>query len=257
MLVIINSAKTQNYAPLNDLPVSQPPLLDKTRDLVSRCQQMSREEIRAIMKVSEKIADTTFSRFQDFIFPHHQTSSSPVLSTFAGDIFSEIRYHNFTREDFLYAHERVRILSGLYGILRPLDLMQLYRLEMGYKMKIGEAANLYDFWSEAVTTQLNQDLQSTGSSIILNCASKEYSRTVLPRHLDGTILTLTFKQKKNGSVRSIAIYAKRARGMFVDWFITRRIASRRQLKEFDRSGYHFVEELSSETELVFITDLDS
>ncbi len=209
------------------------------------------------MKVSEQIADTTFSRFQQFIFPHQETSASPVLSTFAGDIFSEIRYQNYTREEFLYAHKRVRILSGLYGILRPLDLMQPYRLEMGYKMKIREAVNLYDFWSEAVTTQLNQDLQSTGSTIILNCASKEYSRTVLPRHLDGTILTLSFKQKKNGSVRSFAIYAKRARGMFVDWFITRRIASPHQLEEFDRGGYHLVKELSSESELVFITDLDS
>ena len=257
MIVIINSAKTQKYAPLDDLPVSQPPLLEKARDLVSHCQHMSRQEIRTLMKVSEKIAESTFSRFQELDMPHHGSTASPVLSTFAGDIFSEIGYRNYTREDFLYAHERVRILSGLYGILRPLDLMQPYRLEMGYKLKIGGAANLYEFWSEAVTAQLNQDLQSTGSTLILNCASKEYSRTVRPRHLNGRILTLSFKQKKNGSVRSIAIYAKRARGMLVDWFITNRVAIPQQLKDFDRGGYHFAEELSSESELVFITNLDS
>ena len=255
MIVIISSAKTQNVVPLSDLPLSQPPLLDMTIKLVRRCREMSRDEIRKIMKVSEKLADSTYLRFQEFSIPHHETSASPTLSTFAGDVFSEIRYQDFTREDFLYAHERVRVLSGLYGILRPLDLMQPYRLEMGYKLGIGEAANLYDYWARSITDQLNRDLKQTGSTVVLNCASKEYSRTIVPRQLEGTQLSLTFKQKKNGTIRSIAIYAKRARGMFVDWFISGRISDPEQLKGFNRGGYRYIEELSSDKEMVFIVDL--
>ena len=255
MIVIISSAKTQNVVPLSNLPMSQPLLLDKTKKLVRRCREMSRDEIRKIMKVSEKLADSTYLRFQDFSIPHHETSASPALSTFAGDVFSEIRYQNYTREDVLYAHERVRILSGLYGILRLLVVVLLIRLEIGYKLGIGEAVNLYDYWAGSITDQLNRDLKQTGSTVVLNCASKEDSRTIVPRQLEGTLLPLTFKQKKNGTIRSIAIYAKRARGMFVDWFITGRIVTPEQLKGFNRDGYRFAEGLSSDQELVFVADL--
>ncbi len=255
MIVIIASAKTQRFAPLADLPVSQPPLLDYTKKLLHRCRAMSREEIRTLMKVSDKLAESTHQRFSEFSLPHLDDFASPALSTFAGDVFSEIRCEDYGRDDFLYAHHHVRILSGLYGVLRPLDLMQPYRLEMGYKLGIGEAANLYEFWSDAVTAQLNHDLRQTGSSCLVNCASKEYSRTIARRRLDAPVLDLSFKQKKNGKISSIAIYGKRARGMFVDWFITTRSAEPDKLREFDRGGYRFAEELSNDTELVFITEL--
>ena len=255
MIVVIASAKTQRFAPLADLPVSQPQLLYKTKKLLRHCRAMSREEIKALMKVSDKLAESTYQRFSDFTIPHLEDSASPALSTFAGDVFSEIHYQDFGRDDFLYAHHHVRILSGLYGVLRPLDLMQSYRLEMGYKLEIGEAANLYEFWTEAVTTQLNHDLQQTGSRWVVNCASKEYSRTIARRRLDGEVVDLSFKQKKNGKISSIAIYGKRARGMFVDWFITTRIAEPEELRDFDRGGYRFDEALSNDTELVFVTEL--
>lgn len=255
MIVVIASAKTQRFAPLADLPVSQPQLLDKTKKLLRHCRAMSREEIKTLMKVSDKLAESTYQRFSDFTIPHLEDSASPALSTFAGDVFSEIHYQDFGRDDFLYAHHHVRILSGLYGVLRPLDLMQSYRLEMGYKLEIGEAANLYKFWTEAVTTQLNHDLQQTGSRWVVNCASNEYSRTIARRRLDGEVVDLSFKQKKNGKISSIAIYGKRARGMFVDWFITNRIAEPEELRDFDRGGYRFDEALSNDTELVFVTEL--
>ncbi len=255
MIVVLASAKTQNFATLEDVPVSQPPLLDKTETLLHRCRELSREEIKDIMKVSDKLAESTFQRFRDFTIPHVQTSASPALATFAGDVFSEIHCQAYSRKELLRAHERVRILSGLYGILRPLDLMQPYRLEMGYKLNVGSAANLYDFWTEAVTAQLNHDLLQSGTNCVLNCASQEYSRTIATPHLNGSLLTLTFKQKKDGKVRSIAIYAKRARGMFVDWFITNNVEEIATLRTFDRGGYRFSEDLSNNAELVFITEL--
>ncbi|MBT8329943.1 MAG: peroxide stress protein YaaA [Desulfofustis sp.] len=255
MIVVLSSAKTQNFAPIQDVPLSQPPLLAKTKALLHRCRELSGEEIKEIMKVSDKLAESTFQRFLDFTIPHLETSASPALSTFAGDVFSEIHWQEYRREELLRAHDRVRILSGLYGVLRPLDLMQPYRLEMGYKLQVESAANLYEFWTEAVTAQLNSDLEKTGSSCLVNCASKEYFRSISAAQLRGAVLTLTFKQKKDGKVRSIAIYAKRARGMFVDWFITNQVNEVDTLSNFNGGGYRFSEDLSSDDELVFITEL--
>lgn len=255
MLIIINSAKTQKRIPRTDLPTSQPQLADRARKLCRRCRKLSKEEIIRIMKVSEKLGDSTHHSFQHCSFPHDEQTDGPALTTFAGDLFSEIHHHRFTREDFLFAQRHLRILSGLYGILRPLDLMQPYRLEMGYKVDVGKDANLYAYWSESITYSINRDLRQTGSSLVLNCASKEYSRALLREKLEGTLLTLTFRQKKNGATRTIAIYSKRARGMFVDWFITNHIETREQIFEFDRGGYRYVEELSGTDELVFVTEL--
>lgn len=255
MLVIIASAKTQQYAPLTDIPVTQPPLIKEAETLAAHCRHYSRQEIKSIMKVSEKLTDSTIQRFQDFSTPHVRETASPALSSFAGDVFAEIKHDNFTADDFLFANERLRILSGLYGMLRPLDLMMPYRLEMGYKISLGKAASLYNFWAESVTQQLNEDLQRINSSVVLNCASKEYSRTILIKKLAGSMLTLTFKQRKEGQIRSIAIYGKRARGMFVDWFIEKRIEKRDQLTEFNRGGYRYNKDMSSNSELVFLTNL--
>lgn len=255
MIIILSSAKTQKYAPLEDLPVSQPPLLDQTETLLQRCRELSREEIKKLMKVSDKLAEGTVQRFLQFTLPHHTASASPALATFAGDVFAEIRCQDYGKDEFLYAHKHLRILSGLYGVLRPLDLMQPYRLEMGYKLNVGNAANLYEFWAESVTAQLNSDLQQTGSTCVVNCASKEYSRTIAPGQLNGSLMTMTFKQKKNNKISTIAIYAKRARGMFVDWCIKRRLDSPAQLKDFDRGGYRFSPELSADSEFVFVVEM--
>jgi cytoplasmic iron level regulating protein YaaA (DUF328/UPF0246 family) len=255
MLILINSAKTQKVNPRPELPITQPQLKDLVANLAGRCKKLQKKEIISVMKVSEKLAETTWQRFQQFSFPHHETTSGPALTAFAGDIYKEIDTDHYRQDDFLFAQGRLRILSGLYGILRPLDLIQPYRLEMGYKIAIGSIANLYDYWSESITDVLNRDLEENGSSIILNCASKEYSRCILNKKLNGSLLNLSFRQKKNGTTRSIAIYSKWARGMFVDWFITNRVSRPEQLKGFDRGGYRFAETLSSEKELVFVTAL--
>ncbi|MCG6931296.1 MAG: peroxide stress protein YaaA [Desulfofustis sp.] len=255
MLVIIASAKTQRHAPLSELEPTQPPLIEQAAKLAAHCRSLSRLEIQSIMKISDKLTDSTMQRFRDFRIPHEPQTASPALTTFAGDVFAEIDHRRFTTQDFLFANQHLRILSGLYGILRPLDLMMPYRLEMGYKIAIDAAPSLYEYWSEPVTGQLNNDLRRLGASVVLNCASQEYSRAVLTEKLAGTLVTLTFKQRRQGMVKTIAIYTKRARGMFVDWFVKNRIDRVEQLKDFDRGGYRFDEMLSGPSELVFIVDL--
>jgi len=251
MLVIIASAKTQHYSPLPGLPTTQPALLEKAAALVRHCRSLGESDLQTLMKISDKLAHSTIQRFKDFTSPHDLETASPALTTFAGDVFAEIQCAAYSADDFLFANERLRILSGLYGILRPLDLMMPYRLEMGYKITPAANSSLYDYWGEAVTRQINRDLRQSGSSVVLNCASREYSRTVLTTQLNAEMLTLTFKQQKEGKLRSIAVYGKRARGMFVDWFIKNRIDQREQLQDFDRGGYRYAEDLSSAEELVF------
>jgi len=259
MIVIINSAKTQHYTPPADLPpglpCSQPIFLEAAEKLADHCRAYTRQEIKTVMKISDKLVDSTIQRFQDFTGPHLRGSASPALATFAGDVFSQIPWKNYSTDDFRFADRHLRILSGLYGMLRPLDLMMPYRLEMGYKIAPGENSSLYAYWAEALTRQLSMDLRTTGSTVLLNLASKEYSQTVLPGELTGTIVTVTFKQRKDGKIKNIAVYSKRARGMFVDWFIEQRVEQLDQVRTFDRSGYQYMDEMSSETELVFLTEL--
>ena len=163
---------------------------------------------------------------------------------------------SYSPDDLLFAHDHLRILSGLYGILRPLDLMQPYRLEMGTKLRSDRGKNLYEFWGSTITESLNADLEEMQDRVIVNCASKEYSRAVKQNLLIGPMLTITFKQKKNNVLKSIAIYAKRARGMFVDYLIKERIMEIEQLTGFDAGGYAFAADLSTSSEMVFITTLD-
>lgn len=255
MLVIINSAKTQRRLPLTDLELSQPPLLERAAALATRCRALSRPQIQSIMKVSDKLTDSTMQRFRDFRVPHEPQTASPALTTFAGDVFAEIKHERFTTEDFLFANQHLRILSGLYGILRPLDLMMPYRLEMGYKIAADRAHSLHEYWGEPVTGELNKDLRCSGTPVVLNCASQEYSRTVQTKKLAGKMVMLTFRQYRQGTLKTIAIYAKRARGMFVDWFVTNRIDRVDQLKDFDRGGYRFDKTLSGPFEMTFIVDL--
>ncbi len=255
MLIIISSAKTQAVTDFTLLPAQQPPLLNLAQVLVKHCLQLDREKIASLMKLSDALAETTCQRFKDFSIPHEPGSAGPALTTFKGDVFAQISSSGYQKDDFIFAQKHLRILSGLYGILGPLDLMQPYRLEMGTKLTVGRYANLYEFWSGPVTEQINLALKRSGSSTLINCASKEYARAVLPKKLDGAILDVVFKQRQDAVTRTVAIHAKRARGMFVDWFIANRIRQKAQLSRFDRGGYHYAPELSSERELVFITDL--
>lgn len=255
MIVFISSAKTQRVTELPGAACTQPVLLDRAGQAAERCRKLSRAEIGALMKVSPALAESTHRRFRDFSIPHREPAAGPALATFGGEVFSRIGGKDFSAAELRFAQQRLRILSGLYGMLRPLDLMQPYRLEMGTAIDVGTAPDLYAFWGEAVTGQLNRDLARIDSRTLVNCASREYSRTVLTDRLEGEMVNVHFRQRRQGRIRTMAVHAKRARGLFVNWFITRRVSDRAHLAAFDRGGYRYAAELSGDAELVFVVDL--
>ena len=256
MIFILSPSKTQQISCAAGVTPSQPPLLDQASILISLLKKMGKAELSNLMKTSEKLTELTRSRIEEFIAPHIAGQAGTALTTFKGDAFSSMDTQEYGREDFYFANEHLRILSGLYGVLKPLDLMQPYRLEMGTKLSSDRGTTLHQFWGTRVTKAINADLSRRELRFVINCASKEYSRVLQPELLSGPMITITFKQQKGGTLKSIAIYAKRARGMFVDYLIKNRIEDPDGLTSFDAGGYRYTPALSSQEELVFILDLE-
>ena len=256
MIVIVSPAKTQYLSLVSGSEHTQPPLLEKTAILIERLKQCDRDELSGLMNISDKLAALTHRRIHDFSLRHDSKTAGAAIATFQGEAFSTLTLDSYGPEDFRFAQVHLRILSGLYGILRPLDLMQPYRLEMATRLSGNWGKNLYDFWGTDITEALNRDLGKMVAPCIVNCASKEYSRVIAPKQLIGPMITITFRQMKNNVLKSIAIYSKRARGMFVDFLIKNRLGEVEQLSAFAAGGYRFAPELSSGAELVFVTRLD-
>ena len=255
MIIIISSSKTQQVSCAPEVASSQPSLLSHAEHLIELLKKYDRDELAALMKTSDKLTALTAERISNFSLPHIPPHAGTALTTFQGDTFSEIDTQTYSKRDFLWANDHLRILSGLYGILKPLDLIEPYRLEMGTKLASNRGKNLYQFWGEKITESINERLASMKHKIVVNCASYEYSRAVNESLLDGSICTITFKQRKNNMLKSFAIYGKRARGLFVNFMIRQRVESPEDLLNFSDGGYHHTPELSNENELVFTVDL--
>jgi len=256
MIIIISPSKTQRVVLNSGNQESQPAFMDNTKALIRLLTQLDRNDLAKLMKISEKLAGLTYQRIHDFTAPHSAETAGTALTTFQGDAFSAMSIDSYSPDDFLFAHAHLRILSGLYGFLRPLDLMQPHRLEMGTRLLSDRGKNLYEFWGSAITESLNGELEKMQQQVVVNCASKEYSRVIKEKQLLGPMITITFKQKKNNVLKSIAIHAKRARGMFVDYLIKKRISDLDGLRGFTAGGYTFASGLSTSSELIFITALD-
>jgi cytoplasmic iron level regulating protein YaaA (DUF328/UPF0246 family) len=252
MLLIISPSKTQNF----DFPIrgdyTLPLFLDQTKQLARQLKQLAQPQLAALMKMSDKLAALSYQRFQDFQFPFRPTNSRQALLMFRGDQFDPMAVDSYSDEQFAHAQHHLRILSGLYGMLRPLDLMQPYRLEMATKLAVGEAKNLYSFWGDLVTRKLNNKLSEDSQPVLINLASAEYFKVIRRKELHADILTLSFKQEKEGKLKTIAIYAKRARGAIVDFVIRNRITRPIDLQGFNRDGYRFKSDLSTDNEWVFV-----
>ncbi|WP_372881069.1 peroxide stress protein YaaA [Psychromonas sp.] len=255
MLVVLSPAKTldvETAAPVSSF--SQPDLLAESQILINRCQQLSMQDIASLMKVSDKIAGLNVARFNQWQVPFSLDNAKQALFTFQGDVYSGLQAESLSVETITYAQSHLRILSGLYGLLRPLDLMQAYRLEMGTKLDNQRGANLYHFWGELITRALNKALQEQGDDLLINLASNEYFKSVQKKGLHGRILTPVFKDQKNGKYKVISFYAKKARGLMARYIMEQQIRSPDQLKAFDSDGYYFVASESNATELVFYRD---
>lgn len=256
MLLILSTSKTQDFSFKHPYRTSQPLMLDQALLLNRRLRALDTSELSQLMKTSPKLTALTQEKIENFSLPHTPENAGAALTVFRGDAFSALSISNYSNEDFDHADKHIRILSGLYGILRPLDLIQPYRLEMGARMETDRGSSLYDFWGDKVTASLNSDLQKMKSELIVNCASSEYSRVVKKKDLQGEMVALSFKQEKQDQIRTIAIYSKRARGMFTDFFIRNRISRQSQLADFQADGYRQRDDLSTPGELVFVKKLD-
>ena len=193
-------------------------------------------------------------RFQKFTVPFDLVNAKQALLVFKGDVFSSIDVEAYTDEDLSFAQDHVRILSGLYGILRPLDLIQSYRLEMGIKSGFSGRKNLYEFWGRQVTDVLNEDLDHETKPLLVNLASDEYFKVIQPQKITAPILKISFKENKNGTYRVIAIHAKRARGLMINFVVTNHLEKVQDLKTINLEGYQFNDILSSDQEWVFCRD---
>lgn len=252
MLLVISPAKTLDYeSPVNTTTYSQPDYLDHAQLLVERARRYSAQDLMKIMEVSEKIADLNVERFRDWHTPFTPKNVRQALLAFKGEVYGGLEAETFSEDDFAFAQDHLRILSGLYGLLRPLDLMQPYRLEMGRRIDNLRGKNLYEFWGSIITEGLNAQLHELGSKTLINLASAEYFKAVKPKLLQAEIITPEFKDYKNGEYRMLGVYAKRARGLLSRYIIQKRITSPEEIKGFAAEGYGFNESLSRGNQWVF------
>lgn len=255
--ILLSPAKTLDFeTPASINRFSQPEFLSDTERLVGQLRQLSAQEISSLMKVSDKLGELNADRYQTWQPDFDTTNAKQALLAFQGDVYQGMNVDSFQQEDFDFAQEHLRILSGLYGVLRPLDLIQPYRLEMGTKLahpKLNSisANTLYEFWGDKLTQSINRQIEKLDSKTMINLASNEYFKAIKPKLLTGNIVTPVFKDWKNGKYKIISFYAKKARGMMAAYIIKNKITDPKKLKDFAEAGYSFNAELSDNKNLVF------
>ena len=252
MLTIISPAKTLDYeSPLATKRFTQPDLLDKSSQLISIARKLTPAQISSLMGISDKLALLNAERFNDWQPDFSPDNARQAILAFKGDVYTGLQAEDFSEKDFEFAQAHLRMLSGLYGLLRPLDLMMPYRLEMGIRLENPQGANLYAFWGELLTEKLNALLAQQGDKVLINLASDEYFKAVKPARLDGEIIKPVFLDQKNGNYKVISFYAKKARGLMSRFIIKERLTKVSQLQDFSLEGYQYDPARSEGNELVF------
>ena len=253
MIAVISPAKKLNFNA--DSPIkafTQCDFLDESKKLVDKAKDYTFDDIMKLMSVSENIANLTVQRFQDWKLPFDEQNAKQAALAFNGDTYTGLGAETFSQDDFNYSQDHLRILSGLYGLLRPLDLIQPYRLEMGTTMNNSKGKNLYEFWGTKISEQLNRDINNHKSKYIVNCASDEYFKVIDLPTLNVPVIKPIFKDVKNGIPKVISFFAKRARGMMSKFIIKNRVQSIVDLHGFNDNGYEFQSAQSENHELLYI-----
>lgn len=255
MLALISPAKTLDYETALPTDVhTQPRLLQQSAQLIELCRQLSASEIAALMSVSEKIAQLNVARFRDWHSEFDFSNARQALFAFKGDVYTGLDAYGLKEQQIHFAQQHVRMLSGLYGLLRPLDLMMPYRLEMGTKLHNTHGHNLYEFWGDSITQQINHDLSQIDGKVLVNLASDEYYKSVHEKKIKAEIIKPVFLDQKNGKYKVISFYAKKARGLMARYIIENKVKKVEQLKAFNSEGYYFDAVSSSHKEWVFKRD---
>lgn len=253
MLILLSPAKTLEDSPAT-IDTTQARLLDRSAELVEILKGKSSAELSHLMSISDKLAEQNFERYQRYEEPFTDDNAAAAILTFKGDVYQDLDANDFSEEEMNFANWQLRILSGLYGILRPRDLMQPYRLEMGTKLPTERGKNLYEFWGNTITDVINQDLAEEGSKLLLNLASQEYFKSINTEAIQGTVLTAHFKERRKGKYRVVSFNAKRARGKMARLITLEGIRTAAPLKDLVVNDYVYNDELSSETDYVYTKD---
>ena len=254
MLIILSPAKALDLEPTVSVGSTEPINQAHTHELVSTMREHSAQGLASLMGLSDKLAELNFQRYQDFSLDPRPRGAKQALLAFNGDAYRDWPRGEYTADDFDHAQQHLRILSGLYGLLRPLDLIQAHRLEMGTRLKTRRGKNLYAFWGEHITHQLNQALTDQGDKILINLASNEYFKSVKTKLLDAEVITPAFKDFKNGQYKTISFFAKRARGALAHHIIKERVSTIEALQAFELGGYSYDTESSTPNKPVFLRD---
>jgi len=245
--VVISPAKKLDFEHGLNIKCTKALLPSKTSILIKELQKCKKEDIQKMMKLSDNLAQLNYERFQEY----SKGPKSPAIYAFMGDTYKGLEAKTYSEGDLEYAQGHLNILSGLYGLLRPLDEMKPYRLEMGTRFPVKDSKNLYEFWGNDIADNLNKQLESTKSKFLVNLASEEYFKSVKRDFLNAQIIDVKFLENKNGAYKMIGLMAKRARGMMATYIIKNKVKTLAKLKKFDVDGYKFSETESSETVLVF------
>ena len=249
MLVVISPAKKLDYSSSIEAPeLSQPALLDHAEELSIGLKALAPQDVSSLMHLSDKLGALNYERFQEWQTPFNETNARAAVLAFKGDVYQGLDADSMSAEDLHWAQDHLRILSGLYGVLRPLDLMQAYRLEMGTKFANQRGKNLYQFWGDVITTELNR----VESSVLVNLASNEYFKSVRKKDVNARIVTPVFMDKKDDKYKIISFYAKKARGLMSRYIIQNRITEIEQINQFNSDGYVYNAALSELDAPVFL-----
>lgn len=258
MLIVLSPAKTLDYeSPLTTKTHTVPMFLDDAETLVNELRGLSPLQVSELMGISAQLGDLNFGRYLNWQRPFDLDNARQAVLAFKGDVYLGLHAQGLNQKDLQWAQNHLRILSGLYGLLRPLDLMQPYRLEMGTHFANGRGSDLYQFWGDKITEGLNVALQRQRQPVLVNLASNEYFRAVRPDRLAADVITPVFKDWKGGKYKVVSFYAKRARGLMSRYIIKNRPQKVDDIKGFDGDGYAYHEALSSAREWVFVRNLAS
>ncbi|MGA9698275.1 peroxide stress protein YaaA [Acinetobacter sp.] len=255
MLALVSPAKTLDYE--SALPTDTytlPRLLEHSQELIDVSRKLTAADLSSLMSVSEKIAKLNVERFNDWQSELNFSNSRQALFAFKGDVYTGLDAYNLNEQHIEFAQNHLRMLSGLYGLLRPLDLMMPYRLEMGTKLNNPRGHNLYQFWGDRITHLINDDLEQANSELLVNIASDEYYKSIIERKVKAEIIKPVFLDQKNGKYKVISFYAKKARGLMARYIIENQLNQAEDLKSFNSEGYYFDAESSLNGELVFKRD---
>lgn len=253
MIIVLSPAKRLNFSdPVLTAHYSVPDYVEESTAIMNRLKKLNASGIKKLMNVNDTLAELNYERFQNWAPEFDLNVARQAITSFRGDVFLGLDVKSFSEDDFNTAQRSVRILSGLHGILKPLDLIRPYRLEMGTLLKVGKANNLYEFWGDKILKALIREPSFTEDNTIINLASQEYFNAITLKNFKGRIITPVFKEYKNGVYRPIHIFLKKARGYMTSYIVKNKINNPDELKLFDKEGYEFSDALSNGNNWVFI-----